>query len=701
MKNKTNIILKVGQIMMALLFVSYVANSQQMISSNTSKSGCNNTDYNFTITQGSLNNNCYFDIGFRPVWTTSSMDCNVGDLPHGLYVEFTGATINNASNIDSWLLSAQRSPSVILGSNYIYWNKEPLGNCANAINAIPSITNPLTPRTVRIWVTPTSNSVTVIVKNLQGPSWPAGWLPPNDPNDWLYPNIHYTFWNCGITQTFLPPQPQPHIVPVGEVCLNHLIPLLTISPLPPAGSSVQWYYSTNDPCPTINPQMTGWETPPYQGNTFNAGYATASNYCFVAVIKTGCFTYYPNLNITVCDGPPSAIITATPNSPYTPLIPIGSENHACEEWNGTLTLNPLPFLCNTTVTWQKRHKYYDGLNWLTWSGWANWFSGTTIQTSPLYNDNKCAKMIEYKAKMHNVCGDSYASFFIVIDKKPEGGYITTLDVLPNNPNPGPNYYINHDIGSGTIDAPIVCKETRLKLNSSCGKPDHWEFSEKECNGTFSPLWQVIPGSIGTYQWWTNPYPLSKTTRYRVLVKNGACSSYSNEIIVTVIPDPTVTISANTNLICPGSNPVLTAAINFPPECMPGTYNWYYNGVLINGASSPTYSPTLPGDYFVIFKNNPCGKIAQSNVISICMPKVTISAPCCICLPTPTYPGETITLTANFVNMDACIGSCTPIYLWSTGATTQQISVTQPGIYSVTATCGSCIQTASITVIPCP
>ena len=109
---------------------------------------------------------------------------------------------------------------------------------------------------------------------------------------------------------------------------------------------------------------------------------------------------------------------------------------------------------------------------------------------------------------------------------------------------------------------------------------------------------------------------------------------------------------------------------------------------------PTYNPTTAGNYYVVVMDI-CGK-AKSDVITVCgKPQLVIKAPCCVC------PGEPpITLEAIVLwTPSNCPQSCT--YLWNTGATTSSISVTLPGTYTVTVSCGTCPpMTQSVTIKPC-
>jgi hypothetical protein len=685
-KNRISILLKVQFVLILIINCSITLSQPKT-------NFCD--DYSYTVNQGFDNQGCYYKVGFKPTYTCVGGTNNYS-LPHGIHVQFSGATISSIQNLSgSWLNTAQRMPSNIVGSSYVYWNIQPVeGDCP----PIPTSAIPTGQQiSMKIYVNQpnNSNSVSVVLHSLTGNSWPNIWT-----------ELSPGYWDC--VRTF--PFPKPNLsFQIGldtEVCKGSSMVLNIInSSQLPVGSTVEWYYNTtSNSLPSSNPPSTDW-TGPYLGNTFNTNYLTEPNYWFVAVIKTGCYTWYSiPRNIKVCNGPPSATITATPDDQYSALIPIESENHACVKWQGTLNLSLSNLSCNTTITWECRKRCFNVTN-----GWGNWTLPTpivssnpiSISTGLLTNGNCCAQQNEFTATLINIClPPTTLKYLIQIDKTPDISFLGTKE------------NIQADIGIGTQHAPIVCKETRLRFKESCGKPDHWEFREETppLSGNFGP-WNIISGSFGTSEWWTNPYPLSKTTQYRVWVVNGACLNYppstnppSNgvytfPITVKVIPDPTVSI----NLACQGS-PIpaltLTASTNFP-SMYPVSYQWYHNGNLISGATTPVCHPLIEGNYYVVFTSAACNKSVKSNVIPVCFPKATITGPCCICI-SAIAPPETITLMAGLANMAYCEGTCTPVYLWSTGATTQQISVNQPGTYLVTINCGSlCTLTAVTTVIPCP
>ncbi|MFY8133061.1 MAG: hypothetical protein ACOVOL_07470, partial [Bacteroidia bacterium] len=85
------------------------------------------------------------------------------------------------------------------------------------------------------------------------------------------------------------------------------------------------------------------------------------------------------------------------------------------------------------------------------------------------------------------------------------------------------------------------------------------------------------------------------------------------------------------------------------------------------------------------------QLTTSNGITTCSDSVRISVQ-----PLPAYPlVDTVSLCAGTTVLDA--GNGYQNYLWSTGATTQTITVNQDGVYRSTVTAGACILTDSILV----
>ncbi len=105
-----------------------------------------------------------------------------------------------------------------------------------------------------------------------------------------------------------------------------------------------------------------------------------------------------------------------------------------------------------------------------------------------------------------------------------------------------------------------------------------------------------------------------------------------------------------------------------------TYQWNLNGVAISGATAATYGTTLGGNYSVSVGNGTCTVTSQPVSISFVSPPA---------LPTITPNGNINLCGSGSVFLTASSGFTS--YHWNTGATTQNITATQSGVYSVTVT----------------
>jgi len=182
----------------------------------------------------------------------------------------------------------------------------------------------------------------------------------------------------------------------------------------------------------------------------------------------------------------------------------------------------------------------------------------------------------------------------------------------------------------------------------------------------------------------------------VLTTSAQCASpnfaISNEITITV-PEPmipSVTIEASATEICAGDPVTFTAT---PQNGGNPVYQWKVNGQNA-GTNSPVFTPSnLQNGATVtvyLFSDLTCAvNPAISNSIAIIVkpvPVVTITGTNQFC------EGSSATLTASEGES----------WLWNTGATTQSITVTLPGTYSVTVTNDfGCSGSASFTVLPFP
>jgi len=169
--------------------------------------------------------------------------------------------------------------------------------------------------------------------------------------------------------------------------------------------------------------------------------------------------------------------------------------------------------------------------------------------------------------------------------------------------------------------------------------------------------------------------------------NNGCKARTDIIQVTVVPRPSVSITANgPTTFCEGGSVVLDAGAGF------ATYAWS-NGQQTVGTNR-TLTVTQAGNYTVTVTNN-IGCQATSQPVTVTVypkpaPQIQASGPTEFC------EGGSVTLDA---------GAGFASYQWSNGATTRTITVTQQGSYTVTVTdqnsCSGTSQPVVVTVYPKP
>ncbi|HJW28044.1 MAG TPA: hypothetical protein VJ508_02215, partial [Saprospiraceae bacterium] len=173
-----------------------------------------------------------------------------------------------------------------------------------------------------------------------------------------------------------------------------------------------------------------------------------------------------------------------------------------------------------------------------------------------------------------------------------------------------------------------------------------------CSGGSALLTASVPGFTGlSYQWqqlvgstWTNvgtnqsTYStgalLAGSYTYRVIVTSSStCSVVSANSVVTVVADPTVSVSANPLSICVGGTSTLTATVSGGTG--PTTYQWQFNnagtwtnvGTNQNTYTTPVLSTTGTYTYRVLITQD-AGCAVQSadvNISVVADPTVSVSA----------------------------------------------------------------------------
>ena len=234
------------------------------------------------------------------------------------------------------------------------------------------------------------------------------------------------------------------------------------------------------------------------------------------------------------------------------------------------------------------------------------------------------------------------------------GCTATSNVINVNVNPAPNATIY----PGT--AVNICDGSSVTLSTGTAAAYLWS------NGSTSPT--ITVNAAGNYS--------------VLLTGSNGCTSSSQVTAVTVTPVPVASISANgPTAICQGSSVVLTAA--------PATsYLWN------NGATTQSITVSTVGSYFVNVGTGACSATSSPVFVSynpVPQANITPSGPTTFC------QGGQVVLSGPSGNGYT--------YLWSNGATTQGITTSTPGSFSVTVTnaygCSASSAAQSVAVNPLP
>lgn len=239
-----------------------------------------------------------------------------------------------------------------------------------------------------------------------------------------------------------------------------------------------------------------------------------------------------------------------------------------------------------------------------------------------------------------------------------------------------------DVNDGIFDSGVFLAENSFSSLGQIaifanGVPQQNSSTVYACQGDSVELC-LNPSS--SYSWsnnsttqciWVNQSNLSPSGVYSGSVYNGTgCFAFTTNInIQFIVPSATITPSGPTNL-CPGQTVTLTAN--------PGqTYQWS------NGATTQSITVSTSGAYTVTVGFGPnCDAVSTPVNVTVGSSSAQITGVTSLC------NGAATTLSANAGQS----------YLWSNGATSQNINVSSPGTYSVTVTqTGGCTATASVNV----
>jgi hypothetical protein len=171
---------------------------------------------------------------------------------------------------------------------------------------------------------------------------------------------------------------------------------------------------------------------------------------------------------------------------------------------------------------------------------------------------------------------------------------------------------------------------------------------------------------------------SETVSLKVLNLGSCLSEASSSVTTVVTPAPaSTTVSAlGATTVCAGGTVTLVAPSGFD------AYLWN------NGETNDTIVVNTSGNYSVRVLDGPTCYSLASNAIPVIVQPITAKPNIATSGPVTFCEGNSITLTADAGES----------YLWNTGATTQSITISADGIFSVRVTAAnSCISPVSDTV----
>ncbi len=226
----------------------------------------------------------------------------------------------------------------------------------------------------------------------------------------------------------------------------------------------------------------------------------------------------------------------------------------------------------------------------------------------------------------------------------------------------------------------------------------------KCTVNQSPIWDLtaaqpqittLPGSTFSYYATEadalagNTNTIATPTAYTstggvvyVLVKNGVCKDIA-ALTLDYKVKPTPIITSTGQRIC--GNESITLTSNYPT-----------GNVWSNGANGQSITVTTPGTYSLTVNNGNCA----SDPVSITIPGGPL--PVISLTGSTMYNGEAIFCEGSSVTLTANAPGTGMGYTWSSGQNGPNITVTQAGVYTVTATTAyGCSATKSITVIQDP
>jgi len=272
-----------------------------------------------------------------------------------------------------------------------------------------------------------------------------------------------------------------------------------------------------------------------------------------------------------------------------------------------------------------------------------------------------------------------------------GGANGTIVIANSNPgNYTVTYTVNGDSANFPINIGAVVDTTITGDSATCigFAPSPSDLTAVSGYSNYEWFKDNVSVQNGTSNTYTPAFNVAGSFVYKVIITDNSlgisCAATSSDFAFTVNALPTITIINSGGGFCSGSSTVITTTVSA------GTiFAWYKDNVLISGQTASSLTVTEVGEYTAtVTDSNGCTSLISNglDIEQFDSPSVTIAT-----VPGTTIcTGDTATLTANPTG-----GTGPYVYSWSTGATTQAISVTTSATYTVTVTdANTCTATAS-------
>jgi len=225
-------------------------------------------------------------------------------------------------------------------------------------------------------------------------------------------------------------------------------------------------------------------------------------------------------------------------------------------------------------------------------------------------------------------------------------------------------------------------------SSICGTQSGVPYSIAAVPGATSYTWTAPPGaSIASGQSTTSitvDYPAgSSNGNLSVIASNGTCNTAPSTLAITINTAPAAPTSGGnqSQTVClPNPIPTLTATATVPAG---HTVVWYDAASGGNIVASPTLNTAGTITYHAASRNTSSGCESTTRTAVTLTITTVAQATASAGGPTTFCQGGSVVLTANSGTS----------YNWSNGATTQSITVSTSGSYTVTVTTSSCTSTS--------